>query len=307
MEYTGERYVPNIVKSMVITLEHWHRYIMASNFVKGKKVLDVACGTGYGSNMLSRTAESVIGGDISRYNINYCNEIYDAENLTFQVEDIENLSFSDNSFDVVTCFETIEHVDEETQERALSEIKRVLKPKGILLITTPNVDSKHYVGVDNEFHIKELGKIEFSDLLSKNFKNIEFSSQFQSSCSFILPLNGSEKPYTRFFNKKTDKASSFSKINLECEINSVTVDEGKFFIASCSDGEILSLESSTLLDDDNSLYQEYDSYVASLQETIVMKDEIIAESNRYIHSLKQAVEEKDEIIRKLIKELKDNE
>ncbi|MCW8348137.1 class I SAM-dependent methyltransferase [Vibrio sp. ZSDZ65] len=305
MEYTGERYVPNVVKSMVITLEHWHRYIMASNFIKGKKVLDVACGTGYGSNMLSRTADSVVGGDISRDNINYCNEIYDAENLTFQVEDIENLSFLDNSFDVVTCFETIEHVDEETQKRALSEIKRVLKPKGVLLITTPNVDSKHYAGVDNEFHIKELDKLEFSDILSKNFKNVRFSSQFQSSCSFILPLNASEKKHTRFLKK--NKAPTFAKINLECEVNSVTVYEGKFFIAGCSDGEVSLLESSTLLDDDNSLYKEYDSHIASLQETLGMKDEIIAESNLYIHSLKQAIEEKDEIIRKLIKELKDSD
>jgi cyclopropane fatty-acyl-phospholipid synthase-like methyltransferase len=63
LEWTGERYLPWI-KDFQMHYEHLHRYAFAAQLVKGKRVLDLACGEGYGSNMLAQEAESVIGLDI---------------------------------------------------------------------------------------------------------------------------------------------------------------------------------------------------------------------------------------------------
>lgn len=287
MEYTGERYIPSSIKSMVITLEHWHRYILAKPYVEGKNILDIACGSGYGTYLLSKVAKNVTGGDIDSINVEYCNENYSSDNLTFDVQNIAKLSYPDDSFDVVTCFETIEHVDEETQILAIKEIRRVLKDDGVLIISTPNIDSKHYQDVDNEFHIKELTNIEFRRLINEEFKKVDVFSQFQSSCSFILPENGNLENHDRV---KISQQYEHKKINSDCKIQDVDYLEGKFFIAVCSNGETATNSaSSILLDDENELYGEYNQYTASIKEHLAKKDEIIDNGAVYIKSLEDEV------------------
>ena len=137
MDFTGERLVPGKV-DLELEVEHMNRYIFASDLVKNKKVLDAACGTGYGTALLAQSAERVFGIDISKEAISYAESNYSAKNVNFAVANIEKLPFESDFFDVVVSFETIEHVDTQKQEKFLSEVKRILKKDGIFIISTPN-------------------------------------------------------------------------------------------------------------------------------------------------------------------------
>lgn len=174
LSWTGERYVPQIKGS--IALEHLHRYAMATEFVKGKRVLDVASGEGYGSQMLARTAAFVTGVDIDERSILHAQKKYQKNNLVFKQGSCTAIPLPDHSIDIVVSFETIEHIKE--HEKFLSEIKRVLVPDGSLIISSPE---KHaYTEIpkhDNAFHIKELYREEFEILLEKFFKNCSILGQ----------------------------------------------------------------------------------------------------------------------------------
>lgn len=174
MEFTGERFVPETHGE--IELEHLHRYLLACEVVAGKAVLDIASGEGYGSAMMARTAASVVGVDISVEAVEHANARYRKENLRFLVGSCSTIPLPDASVDIVVSFETIEHHDE--HEQMMQEIQRVLRPEGVLFISSP--DKQNY-SVDpnftNEFHVKELFEKEFKDLLKRYFKNSKYFGQ----------------------------------------------------------------------------------------------------------------------------------
>jgi ubiquinone/menaquinone biosynthesis C-methylase UbiE len=166
-KWTGERLETFIFNET--TIEHLHRYALAKEFVKNKVVLDIACGEGYGTNLLAQEAISVIGVDIDQVTIDRAAKKYQKSNLIFQKGSAENISSDAHIFDVVVSFETLEHTIE--HKKVLTEIKRVLKPEGLLLISTP--EKKKYTDVPdykNPFHKKELYKQEFTELLNSHFK-----------------------------------------------------------------------------------------------------------------------------------------
>ena len=169
LEFTGERYVPGDAKGD-IELEHQHRYLLARELVSGKMVLDIASGEGYGSYLLASVATKVVGVDISQHAIKHAQAKYSAENLTFRQGSCADIPLIDASVDVVVSFETIEHHAE--HEAMMTEIKRVLRPNGFLIISCPDKyeysDKPNY---RNEFHIKELYRDEFLNLLKGFFKN----------------------------------------------------------------------------------------------------------------------------------------
>jgi len=166
LEFTGERFTPECVRE--IAYEHWHRYAWAATLLKGKRVLDAACGEGYGSHLLSAHAERVIGVDLSRAAIDHARSRYAAGNLQFQSGDVTRLDLPDDSVDVVVSFETLEHL--EAQDEMLGEFRRVLRPNGCLLISSP--DRKTYSdesGYTNPYHAKELYRDQFEALLGRHF------------------------------------------------------------------------------------------------------------------------------------------
>ena len=184
MDFTGERLVPGKV-DVELETEHINRYIFANTVVKDKKVLDAACGTGYGSALMAKTAASVFGVDISDEAISYAKNNYNAPNISFSVADIASLPFEDNFFDVVISFETIEHVDTQKQEKFLSEVKRTLKNDGIFIVSTPNRDVYKNRG-ENHFHVAELSFAEFKSFLDGKFQNVKiFSQKFEVSNAII--------------------------------------------------------------------------------------------------------------------------
>jgi ubiquinone/menaquinone biosynthesis C-methylase UbiE len=134
MKFTGERFIPGVEGN--IQYEHIHRYALSQNFVKDRIVLDIACGEGYGAAMLAVPARSVIGVDIDTEAISHAKKTYSATNLRFTQGSCDAIPLADHSIDVVTSFETIEHHDRHNE--MIAEIKRVLKPDGYSIISSPN-------------------------------------------------------------------------------------------------------------------------------------------------------------------------
>src|SRR5258705_5166321 len=156
--WTGERMETFVLNEL--TIEHLHRYALAMEFADGKKVLDIACGEGYGTHLLATRATYATGMDIDKSTIEKAKAKYDKKNISFLVSGAEKISANDNEFDLVGCFETLEHLSDHAS--VLKEIKRVLKPGGLLIISTP--DKNTYTearGYKNPFHAKELYYDEF--------------------------------------------------------------------------------------------------------------------------------------------------
>src|SRR3954471_2687675 len=108
LEFTGERYLPGTVGE--IAHEHWHRYAFARTFVGGRRVLDAACGEGYGSALLATAAVHVTGVDIDARTLAHARAAYAGRvNVDFIEGSATMLPLPDASVDVVVSFETIEH------------------------------------------------------------------------------------------------------------------------------------------------------------------------------------------------------
>ena len=168
LEFTGERFVPGRVGE--VEFEHIHRYLFASRYVENKDVLDIASGEGFGSYILSQAAKSVQGVDISSEAVDNANKLYQASNLSYQIGSCQKIPFPDNSFDIVVSFETLEHIYE--QEEFLAEVKRVLRPSGKFIISTPDtIVYSNGEPTTNHYHVKELTTQEFTNLLSNYFKH----------------------------------------------------------------------------------------------------------------------------------------
>lgn len=170
---TAERVMPRFTTSWQDIQFDIGKYAFAGRWVGGKKVLDIACATGYGSNfLLKKGATRVIGADISEEAIGYATTRYDKEGLSFLIADAQQIPFLDHSFDVVVSLETIEHLP--NYEDFLSECYRVLRTGGIFVCSTPNkrVAPPNSGKLFNPYHIKEFAADEFCQLLSRYFNNI---------------------------------------------------------------------------------------------------------------------------------------
>ncbi|PLY08272.1 MAG: SAM-dependent methyltransferase, partial [Desulfuromonas sp.] len=174
LNFTGERFTPET--SGPILVEHLHRYSAVRNLCYEKAVLDIACGEGYGSNLLATVAASVVGVDISDDAIKHACERYRRSNLEFLHGECACIPLDDSCVDVVISFETIEH--HKQHQEMMAEIKRVLKPKGLLVISSPDKHEHSIVpGYESEFHVKELFRQEFIDLVSTHFINQDVYGQ----------------------------------------------------------------------------------------------------------------------------------
>lgn len=136
LQDTGERMIPGFHGRTIMYAEHMTRYIAAQELSDGKVVLDIAAGSGYGTNILAQKAKKAYGVDVSPDAIKYAQENYGAKNIEFLVGDAEEIPLPDKSVDLVITFETIEHV--KNYKKFLSEISRVLKEDGLAIVSTPN-------------------------------------------------------------------------------------------------------------------------------------------------------------------------
>jgi len=174
LTFTGERFTPEVRGP--IWYEHWHRYAFVADLVRGKRVLDAACGEGYGSYLLARAATHVTGVDISVAAIAHARERYPLANLAFAQGSVTQLPLPDASVDLVTSFETIEHLT--GQREMISEFRRVLTRDGVLVISSPNRPVYNEAGaVENHFHVAELDRAELKSLLDHAFPEQAWHAQ----------------------------------------------------------------------------------------------------------------------------------
>jgi O-antigen biosynthesis protein len=172
LKFTGERIVPGETAEILFR-QHEERYVFAAQYVVGRKVLDVACGTGVGTSFLRAVgAHKVWGLDIDSSTIVFARSRY--IDCDFAQGDATDMFLPDCSVDVVVSFETLEHLKD--QQKFLLECNRVLRPRGILLCSTPNESLSRW-GKENPFHFRELTIAEFHDLLASIFVDVELYAQ----------------------------------------------------------------------------------------------------------------------------------
>jgi 2-polyprenyl-3-methyl-5-hydroxy-6-metoxy-1,4-benzoquinol methylase len=175
MDFTGERVVPGKMEKYIGTyIEHLTRYVFCLGFCINKKVMDVACGTGYGLEMISSVAEKGTGIDIDKGSLNYALENYKfyGKNFNFRKRDLEKedlkIGYFGNEYDTIISFETIEHL--ENPDFFIQNVKDILKDDGHFIFSIPcNSDTPYH----KKLYTFETAKA----LMDKHFSNIQWFDQ----------------------------------------------------------------------------------------------------------------------------------
>jgi ubiquinone/menaquinone biosynthesis C-methylase UbiE len=300
LPFTGERYVPT--ETGIIRAEHMHRYALAKNVVQGAAVLDIACGEGFGCAMMAESATRVYGVDIDPESVAYASKTYGREGRTeFHVGSCDAIPLPDASVDIVTSFETLEHHDK--HEEMMREVRRVLRPGGLLFISSPN--KKVYsdeAGYQNPYHVKELYRNELEDLLSRHFLHTRIICQQPTAGSFVYETS-TPLPW--------DEKHAGGQLILEHRDGSVHPyaddDSSRYYLGLCSDAPQrleMSLSSAYMVPSDTWLTQLERSYAEAVADRDRQKEE--AERQReYAGTLKAHIDHQDSEFAKVQKELRD--
>lgn len=282
--FTGERFVPGIDDDE-ITIEHYQRYESIKELVKGKVVVDAACGEGYGTSIIGSVAKSVTGFDISEEAVKRATETYATDTVKFEIGDITNLPLEDKSVEVFVSFETIEHVPQELQVKFVQEVSRVLKDDGMFIISSPNKEIySDLFNYNNEFHVHEMYKQEFLDLLANKFKNVKLFDQYLEVACFI-DSNENVRD-NAFYHKNKETYTS----------------DGKYFIAVASNQPVNEVEIQSVFLKHGVTYRNNMARIIELQNDV-------EDRNTHIKNLDTHIEELDRNIQHYVsreKELSEN-
>ena len=176
-----ERFVPETMRDELLAAEHLARYEWAAALAPGRRVLDAGCGTGYGAVRLAEAgAARVVGVDLAAAVVESARSA-ETRVLSFEQGDIARLPHADDSYDLVTCFEVIEHVPD--PGAVLGELARVLAPDGVLAISSPNAD-RYPPG--NPHHRREFTTQEFRALVGEAFRSVRLLAQHQWVSSAVF-------------------------------------------------------------------------------------------------------------------------
>jgi 2-polyprenyl-3-methyl-5-hydroxy-6-metoxy-1,4-benzoquinol methylase len=176
------------VEEYCLFLIHLKAYEEAARLARGKVVLDVGCNKGYGTRVIGANCKKIIGVDVSHKAIEYAQRKYKSHVAEFQALEGDQLPFDERMFDLVTVFQVIEHIHD--CNAFLSEIRRVLKPGGRVILTTPNARLRLQPGMKpwNKFHVREFDANQLADLLSLHFPVVTVRGIFAGE-----PLNSIER------------------------------------------------------------------------------------------------------------------
>jgi SAM-dependent methyltransferase len=164
----------------LIAAEHLARYWLAADLASGLDVLDAGCGVGYGAEMIARAGASrVVGIDLAPEAIAAASERV-GEMADFQVGDVQDLPFDEGSFDLVVCFEVLEHLED--PEPAITALKDVLREGGLLIASSPN---RGVYPPGNPYHLHEFTLEELRDALTARFANVVLMRQHPWLTSLI--------------------------------------------------------------------------------------------------------------------------
>jgi SAM-dependent methyltransferase len=207
--FTGER-LTAAVRGQIET-EHYHRYLYSRAFCRERDVLDVASGEGYGAAQLAQVARHVLGVEYSGPTARNAAANFPRPNLCFVQADARSLPLLGASVDVVTSFETIEHFDR--QEEFVAEARRVLRPGGCFIVSTPDRQVYSPPGSPpNPFHVHEFDRGEFLEVLHRHFRYVSLVRQGPLLASGLIP----EEPasISPLIFERTDEQSFSSDVTL---------------------------------------------------------------------------------------------
>ena len=268
-EFTGERVIPGQVDPDLWN-EHFARYAFAVRLARGRRVLDIASGTGYGAAELAAVARSVTGIDIAEEAVRYASERFQRPNLTFQSATAESLPFPDQSFDLIVAFEVIEHL---TDFRALlSEARRLLAPGAQFIVSTPNrlyYEESRRLSGPNPFHTHEFEFDEFRRELAQVFPHVSFFLQNHSDTIVFQPLEDS------------------SSAEVRTEPSACKADESHFFLAVCALSPQIGSPTFVYIPAVANILRERERHIALLESELGQKTEWLEKSIRDHNELVQ--------------------
>jgi SAM-dependent methyltransferase len=247
IEFTGERVIPGQVDPD-LWAEHVSRYAFAARFASGARVLDLGCGAGYGTAELAGRASSALGIDVAPEAIGHASSAYPLANISFVPASATAVPFRDGSFDLITAFEVIEHLD--NWRDLLSEGRRLLRSHGVFLVSTPNkeyyTDSRGASG-PNPFHTHEFEFDEFRKVLAEFFPHCTVLLQNHvEAFAFYRPSGGA---------------------SIEGRMDGVrgTPQEAHFFLAVCSLQDKPPMPSFLFVHQGSNVLREREKHIESLQ------------------------------------------
>lgn len=176
-EFTGERLVPGEVEADLWN-EHLARYLFARRLARHRRVLDIGSGFGYGAAELAKVARHVTACDLSVDTARTAALRYSVPNLAFAAARAERLPFAAECFNLITCFEVIEHLED--WPALLREAARLLAPGGQFIVSTPNrlyYEQARGDAGPNPFHVHEFDFEEFREALSGAFPAVRLYIQ----------------------------------------------------------------------------------------------------------------------------------
>jgi SAM-dependent methyltransferase len=249
-DFTGERLVPGQV-NQDLWAEHISRYTLAARYAQGVRVLDIGCGTGYGTAFLAQHASQATGIDIAPDAIEHARKEYPQPNLEYLTASATEIPLPDATFDLITAFEVIEHL--ESWPLLISEARRLLKPDGMFLVSTPNklyyTESRGAAG-PNPYHVHEFEYEEFRSALKEHFPNTIVLLQNRSDAFVFYP----------------DR--TFFPADVVLEGSAGTPADAYFFLGACSVAKPMDLHSFVFVPQASNLLRIRERHIAGLEEQL---------------------------------------
>jgi len=268
VEFTGERVVPGQVNDDLWS-EHLARYAFARQYATGRRVLDAGCGTGYGSAELAAVAAQVVAFDVAPEAIDDARSRFSHAGLHFALASAGSMPYASQAFDLLVAFEVIEHLDD--QRGFLKECARVLKPEGLLIVSSPNrlyyTESRAKTG-PNPFHTHEFDATEFVTELQAVFSNVRLLLQNRVECFAFHPENSGAPAEVRI-----DRGG--------------TASEAHFLIGLCSSGPPPEPRSFVYVPAAANLLREREQHIALLEQELATTREWLASTQSDRDSLLQ--------------------
>jgi SAM-dependent methyltransferase len=259
LEFTGERVVPGQV-DVDLWNEHLARYLFAARLARRRRVLDIGCGTGYGSAELAHTAAAVTGVDISPEAIAQACSSYAAPNLRFLAASATSIPFPDSSFDLITCFEVIEHIHD--WPSLLKEARRLLSPGGQFIVSTPNksyyAESRVQIG-PNPFHVHEFEYDEFTAALGSTFASVTLYVQNHVGALSFQPTQAHD-------------AQVAQAAELHLEASQPDPASAHFYLAVCAASPQTGAPAFLHVPATSNLLRERESHIRKLEHELNLKD-----------------------------------
>ncbi len=178
LELTGERTLPDVPAENYWFRRHLVVYEWIARRTRALRVIDMACGEGYGADLLACDAASVVGVDANPETHEHARQRYQRANLRFERDLVERFSAP---CDAIVFLQTIEHVQD--PDAVLAHFASLLDRDGVAYVSTPNVLTLAPAGAarsDNPWHLREYRAVEFAALCARRFGRVELLGLFHA-------------------------------------------------------------------------------------------------------------------------------